>query len=111
MDTELNAPALIQEDTPSAPRADPPERALGALLIRSARRHDLADLDNKRFAIYKMMPFASSSDVTRQRLHVEDRPDRSWGGARVTNVWLARDFPETFRRPLRGHVTLLAIGG
>ena len=79
MDTELNAPALIQEDAPSAPRADPLERALRALLIRPARRHDLADLDNKRVAIYKMMPFASSSDVTQRRFRVEDQPGRGCG--------------------------------
>ena len=80
-------------------------------LVSSSVRPALvtADLDNSQFAIYKMMPFASSSDVTRQRLHVEDRPDRSWGGARATNVWLTRDFPGTFR--LRGCVALLAIDG
>jgi hypothetical protein len=62
-----------------------------------------------QFAIYKVMAFASSSDVTRQLFHVEDRPDRSCAGARVTDVWQTRDFPETFR--LRGRVALLAIDG
>ena len=73
--------------------------------VDSAARE--ADLDNGRFAIYNVIPFASSSVVTRQRFHVEDRSDRSRGGTRVTDVWPTRDFPETFR--LRGHVALLAM--
>jgi hypothetical protein len=34
-------------------------------------------------------------------------PIEAAGGARVTDVWLTRDFPETFR--LRGHVALLGM--
>jgi len=42
-----------------------------------------ADLDNGRYAIYKMMPFASSSDVTRQLFHVEDRRPIEAAGVRA----------------------------
>jgi hypothetical protein len=55
------------------------------------------------------MAFASSSDVTRQLFYVEDRQIEAAGGARVTNVWLARDFPETLR--LGGRLALLAMYG
>jgi hypothetical protein len=73
-------------------------------------RHELADLDNRRFATYKVIPFASSSDVTQQWFRVEDRPGRRCEDARVTNVSLTRDFPVT-HHSLRGHVTLPVIDG